>query len=121
MSQIFAYKSRGCTHDFRVLDANSNDVVLGGSDEIRAVIGREGKLGVDFADAAFSITNGTNSANGSSFTKNGGGSNIHRLRLDASDLSFSPGVYSLFFEYKNAGDGNEWKAVRRFVFVLLET
>ena len=108
MSLIYAYKGRGISKDFVILDGDEAVITPGENDEIRAIIGRSGET------AKLTVTSVAATAAGSSFTK--GASN--RLRLDATDLDFEKGAYSLWIEYYDAEDANEWKCVDRQVFVL---
>jgi len=113
MTLILAYKDRGLTRDFQI-DGASGVITPGTNDKVRVIIGREGKLGTDFADAEFSVTSDAATPAGSSITK--GAQNT--LRLDATDLQFSAGTYTLFFDFFDNADAGEWKNVERQVFVL---
>jgi len=108
MSLFFAYKNRGISKDITILDGNGNTITPGASDKVRATIKREGQT------AVLTVNSDAPTANGSSFTK--GASN--RLRLDASDLNFAEGTYSLIIDYYDNDDTQEWKTVDRQVFVL---
>ena len=108
MALILAYKDRGLTRDITIQDINGAAIVPGNTDKIRAVIGREGET------AKLTVTSDVATANGSSFTKG----TANRLRLDASDLSFDPGVYSLTIDFYDSHDVAEWKMVSKQVFVL---
>jgi len=121
MSLIYGYKDRGLTKDIVIQDANGDAITVSESDKIRVVIGREGKINANLSGAEFTVTSGTNTTAGSSFVKAGGVSGAHRLRIDATDFDFAPGVYSFYVDYYNAGDDNEWKTVDRQVLVLSET
>lgn len=114
MTMILAYKSRGKTVDITINDADGDAITPGTNDKVRAIIGREGQA------AKLSITSGTNTANGSSFTKNSPSNGVNRLRLDASDLEFDPGTYTLWVDYFDNADSSEWKLVEKQVFVLEE-
>lgn len=108
MTLIYAYRNRNKTIDIVIKDADDATITPGSSDKIRAIIGREGetaKLTVD-SDAATS--------NGSSFTKGA----TNRLRLDASDLNFSPGTYTLTIDFFDNSDSQEWKLVEKQVMYL---
>ena len=111
MTLILAYKSRGVTRDITILDADGDAITPDSSDKIRAIIGREG------AEAQLTVTSDAATANGSSFTKGA----TNRLRLDASDLSFDAGIYTLFIDYFDYDDASEWKNVDRQVFCLEDT
>src|SRR3990167_148671 len=110
MSIVYAYRTRGITKDITIKNGAGTTIVPGSNDKIRAIIGREGKLGTNFADAEFSVTSDAATANGSSFTKNSPSSGLNRLRLDASDLDAIPaGVWSLFIDFYDNADAAEWK------------
>ena len=121
MSLILAYQDKGITKDLTILDGDGDAIVPGENDLIRVIIGREGKLGVALADAELVVTSGSPTANGSSLTKNSPSDGTHRLRLDASDLDFPAGIYSLLFELFDNADAQEWKAIDRETFSLQET
>ena len=59
-----------------------------------------------------------NTLNGSSFTK-GAPENV--LRLDAQDLEFDHGVYTISVELTDAEDANDLKNAQRGVFSLEES
>lgn len=111
MSLILAYKNRGLTRDITILDADGLTITPGSTDHVRVTIGREGEA------AQLTIDSQSATANGSSVTKGA----ANRLRLDAADLSFNPGVYTLFVDYFDADDAAEWKNVDRQCFVLEDT
>ena len=122
MSLVYIYKTRGITKDITVQDGAGATITPGTNDKIRAIIGREGKLGVNLVDAQFSVTSDAATANGSSFTKNSPSSGLNRLRLDASDLDkISAGVYTLFVDFFDNADGQEWKNVSREVVCVEDT
>ena len=108
MSLFFAYRGKGITKTIVIKDANGDAVTPGDSDKVRATIGREGET------AVLTVTSGTDTANGSSLTK--GATNY--LRLDADDLSFAAGAYTLTVDFYDAADAAEWKTVSREVFYL---
>ena len=112
---ILAYQNRGCTRDITIQDADDAAIIPGASDEIRAIIGREG------ATPKLTGTSNAPTANGSTFTKNTPSDGVNRLRLDASDLDFEPGTYTLFVDYYDSADALEWKNISRQVFALEET
>ena len=97
MSLIYAYKNRGFSRDITIQDVDGDDITPGDSDKLRATIGREGEI------AKLTITSGTDTANGSSFTPGA----TSRLRIDASDLDFAYGVYTLFIDFYDAADAAE--------------
>jgi len=110
MSLVYAYRGKGISHDIVIVDRNGNTITPGGSDLVRATIGHQGQT------AKLTVTSGTPTANGSSFTKG----STNRLRLDASDLSFPAGTYNLDVELFDHSDAAEWKLVSRQVFCLEE-
>lgn len=120
MSLITATKDLGVTRDFTILDGNGDTIVPQTNDKVRAIVGRVGRLGSNLADAKLTVTSGEDTSNGSSFTKNSPSSGKNRLRLDASDLDFDSGTYTLFLEYFDNADAQEWKNISCHVFVLLD-
>lgn len=114
MTLVYAYQSRALTKDITILDANSGVITPGNSDNIRASIGHEGETPV------FTVTSGTNTANGSSFTKNYT-AGVNRLRIVEADLAFSPGTYTLFIDFQDGTDNGIYKVIDRQVFVLEAT
>lgn len=121
MALIYVYKNRGITKDFTITKADGTTLTPQANDKIRAIIGREGKLQSDLSGAKLTVTSGSNTTNGSSFTKNSPSSGKNRLRLDASDLDFEPGVYTLLIDYFDNADSQEWKTVSRQILVLRGT
>lgn len=111
MTLIYAYKDRGITRDLTIYDADGETITPASGDKVRVVIGREGET------AKLTVTSDAPTANGSILTKGA----TNRLRLDAADLDFEPGVYTLFVDLYDSVDSNEWKNVDRQVFVLEET
>lgn len=114
MSLILAYKSRGVTKDITIVDGDGVAIAPDSADHIRATITREGK------SALLEVSSSANTANGSSFTKNSPSAGVNRLRLDADDLTFAAGVYSLTVELYDSDDQQEWKVCSRQVFCLRE-
>ena len=90
----------------------------GSSDLIRVLIGRTATINTA---PSLTVLSGSDTAAGSSFTKNTPSRGVHRLRIDASDLSFAAGVYTLLVDYFDVGDTSEWKTVSRHIFVLFAT
>ena len=111
MSLVTAYKGRGITRDITIQNVDGDTVTPGDSDVVRVSIGREGET------PELTVTSTAATANGSSITKGA----ANRLRLDAADLDFDPGVYTMFVEMMDAADEDEWKNVDRQVFCLIET
>ena len=108
MTLIKAYKGRGITRDITITDADEETITPGASDKVRAIIGRENQT------AKLTVTSDAATSNGSSFTKGA----TNRLRLDASDLDFDPGVYTIIIDFYDNSDGQEWKTVDKQVFHL---
>jgi hypothetical protein len=108
---IFAYRMRGITRDIAILDSAGDFITPSSGDKIRAIICREGET------SKLTVTSDAATTNGSSFTKGA----TNRLRLDASDLDFDPGTYTLIIDLYDHADGDEWKNVSRQVFHLEDT
>ena len=108
MTLIHAYQGRGITRRIIINDAAGDAITPGVHDKVRATISREGET------AKLIVDSDAPTVNGSSLTK--GASNT--LRLDASDLEFEPGVYTLFLDYFDNADAAEWKCVEKQVFHL---
>ena len=111
MTLILAYQERNKTFDLVINDAADAAITPGVNDLVRISIGREGEV------AKLTVTSGTDTANGSSVTKGA----TNRVRLDAQDLDFEPGTYTLFVDYFDTADSSEWKNVSRQVFALEDT
>ena len=111
MTLIYAYKDRGITRGITINDASGNSVTPETADILRAIIGREGET------PKLTVTSETATDNGSSFTKGGVGEE-NLLRVDAQDLDFEPGAYSLTIDFFDNSDSQEWKMVDRQVFHL---
>lgn len=118
MSLIYAYKNRGITKDIQILNGAGNVIVPGIADVIRIVIGYEGSLDTD---PILIVTSQSPTSNGSSFSKNTPASGTNRLRLDANDLNFEAGVYTLSVELLDNADAVDLKEVSRQVLVLADT
>ena len=108
MSLILAYQGLGKTVDVTIKDVNGDAITPGENDLVRATIGRAGETPV------LTVTSDAPTANGSSFTKGA----ACRLRLDADDLGFAAGTYSLSVEYFDRADASEWKMIEKQVFQL---
>jgi len=121
MALILAYRNRGLTRDLVIQNADGDPIIPGLNDVLRIVIGHEGKLGTDFADAELAFISGTPTSNGSSITKSTALPGENRMRLDAQDLSFPAGVYTLFFSIIDNADAVDEKVISRQVFSLQET
>ena len=111
MSLIYAYKGMGLSRYITIQDDDDATITPAVDDVLRISIGREGET------AKLVVSSATPTINGSSITKGV----TNRLRLDGADLSFDPGVYTLFVDLMDSADANEWKIVDRQVFVLEET
>ena len=115
MTLILAYQDRGLTRDITIQDTDGSTITPGNNDNVRAIIGREGET------PKLTVTGGSPTANGSSFTKNYA-AGVNRLRLDASDLALiDPGIFTLFIDYFDNANDQEWANVERQVFVLERT
>ena len=112
MTLILAYQDRGSTRDIVLTNSAGSTITVGPNDKLRAIIGREGET------PKLTVTSDTPTANGSSFTPNSPTSGTNRLRLDASDLDFEPGTYTLQIDLFDTADASEWKVVQRQVFQL---
>jgi len=108
MSMLSVYDSRGKSWDITIEDPDGETITPGDSDFVRATIKRQGQT------AVLTVTSGTPTANGSLITKGA----ANRLRLDASDLTFEPGAYSLIVDYFDAADSSEWKLVEKQILYL---
>ncbi len=111
MALVLAFQNRGITRDITIQDVDGLTITPGANDQVRAIIGREGEV------AKLTVASNAPTAGGSTFTK-GDANNENRLRLDASDLNFEPGTYTLAIDYFDNADGAEFKNVDRQVFVL---
>lgn len=114
MTLVYAYRSLGITRDITITPST---VSLGAADKLRARIQHRGRS----ADL-FTVTSDAATANGSSFTKNYS-TGVHRLRIDASDLSAAlipDGIYTLAIEMFDNADTQEWKKIDNQVFALVE-
>lgn len=115
MALIFAHRNRGTSKSIVIYNGSGGVVVPGSNDQIRVRIGREGTL-----DSApiLTVSSDAPTAAGSSFTKNSPSDGTHHLRLDATDLDFAGGIYTLAVDYFDNADASEWKNVSRQVFNL---
>ncbi len=124
MTILLANQIRGSTHDITIKDSADATIVPAAADEVRVVICRLSELGGTAAvptGAKLIVTSEAATANGSSFTKDGGGVGINRLRLDAQDLTWEPGTYTMLVDFFDDSDAEEWKTVDRQIFILGET
>lgn len=113
MALFYAYKSRGLTRDIRITGGPDGYITPQSGDVLRAIIQQNG---VTF----LTITSASATANGSVFTISGGagGGSNNRLRIDAQDLTFAAGIYTLVVDYFDHQDADEWKHVDSQIFVL---
>ena len=111
MTMILAHQGRGLSKDITILDADNAAITPDDEDVVRVTIGWQGE------EAKLTITSEAPTTNGSSIIKGA----TQRLRLDAEDLNFDPGIYSMNVEFYDAGDEGEWKTVSRQVFALEKT
>lgn len=109
MALIYLYQNRGSTRDIVILDANGDTVIPAENDVIRAMITRRGQT------AKLTVASNAPTDAGSTFTKNSPTSGTNRLRLDASDLDFEPGTYTMLVDLLDDSDTQEWKNVDRQV------
>lgn len=112
MSLITAKKGLGKTVILTVLDAAGVAITPGANDLLRVRIMRQGEA------VAFEVVSGTDTAAGSSITKNSPSTGQNTLRMDATDLGFDAGIYSFRFDYFDNADASEWKKVQDQVFSL---
>jgi len=108
MSLIIAYQNRGRTINIVIQDANGDTITPGAGDQVRIVVGRSYKT------PKLTVASDAPTDNGSTLTA--GATNV--LRLDAADLNFEPGVYTMFVDLYDNSDSGEWKNVDRQVFHL---
>lgn len=108
MSLVYLYQNRTMAKDITIQDGDGETITPGASDLVRATILRIGST------AVFTVTSGTPTANGSSFTKGA----ANRLKIVAADLaSIDPGTYSLLIDFYDGAD-SQWKNVDRQCLVL---
>lgn len=120
MTLIYVYQHRGISRDIAIKDADGNAITPGANDRVRVIIGREDEIsavGEVVTGAELVVVSGSPTTNGSSITKGA----LNRMRLDAADLDFDAGVYSLWVEYYDNADAQEWKCVERQVIHLEHT
>ena len=111
MALVYLYQNRRVTKDITIVDVNGDTITPSVADKVRATIGRLGET------AKLTVTSGTPTANGSTFTKGA----ANRLTLVAADIqSILPGTYSLLIDYYNGVD-NSWKNVDRQCCVIEKT
>jgi len=111
MTLIVLEQNRGKMLNIVMANADGTVITPGVADFVRVRIGRAGQADV------LSLTSGTPSAAGSTITA--GATNV--VRLDATDLNFTPGTYTLFVEYFDAADALEWKLVDEQVLRMRRT
>ncbi len=111
MALFLAYQNRGLTKDVMLLNANEDTITPGANDRIRAIIGRVGE------EPKLTVASDAPTEAGSIFTKG----LTNRLRLDADDLYFEAGVYTITFDYYDHANASEWSTVSKQVFYLEST
>ncbi len=123
MALIVADKNRGLTRDLQINDVDENAIIPQANDVLRIIIGHVSKLGADltFPDAELTFDSDNSTVAGSSITKNSPSNGLNRMRLDAADLNFPAGTYTLMFCLFDNADAGEWKSVSRQTFVLMDT
>lgn len=114
MTLILAQKKRKLIRDIVIKDVNDATVVPGTHDVVRVKIGRQGSVPVLDLDSAAA------SANGSTVTKNyGGSSGTNRVQITQADMDmFQPGVYTLEVSMVDNADSQAIKHVDSQVFVV---
>lgn len=125
MTIVAADQLRGKTVDITLRDADENPIVVVAADVLRAMITRRTELGgtaeLPTGHKLLVRSDDGGTLNGSTFTKDTPAVNTHRLRLDAQDLDFEHGTYTLVIDFFDNADAAEWKTVDRQVFILGET
>jgi hypothetical protein len=109
---IKANKGRGCTYNVTFNDSAGEAITPDPADLIHCKVLHVGKTPVFLVDSSAAT------ANGSSFTK---GAPINVLRLDAEDMTFEPGAYTIVFELTDGNDADDIKNAQRGVFYLEDT
>lgn len=107
-----AERGRVFTNSVTLYDSSGVVIILGPTDKIRA------QISVVNASPVFTVSSDANTTNGSGFSKNSpaGGSNL--LLIDADDLTFPPGTYTIFIDYVVSSQSSEWQNYSQSVFVL---
>ncbi len=108
MSLVRSQQGLGKTHNITLFDVDNNVIIPGINDEVRIHIARR------CDEPVLTVASNAPTTNGSTLTKG----EINVLRLDADDLDFSPGTYTMFIEFFDNADAQEWKDVDQEVFVL---
>lgn len=117
-SLILLKQNRGVTKDILLLNADGDAIIPLSTDKVRAILGRAGEIGDDLSGADLVVTSDAATANGSTFTKNYPSDGKNRLRIDASDVTMGPGVYTLWVDYYDSNDTNEWKNASESVVIV---
>ena len=116
---VHATKLRGFTKDIVITNVDDEAIIPLAGDKLRAYIGRISEIDAEtLVGAKFSITSDADSAAGSYIRKNSPSSGFNRLRIDADDLDFPAGIYTLVVDFYDANDANEWKTCSRDSFIL---
>jgi len=103
-----AYRGKGFTRDIVILNAAGVAITPGAPDIVRVTIGRDNQT------PELTVTSAAYTANGSYIAKGA----TSRLRIDALDLDFAPGVYTFQVDYYDNADAQEWKMVSKQCFSL---
>ncbi len=95
----------GCSFDIELLDSDGNTIIPDASDVVTVQIKRRGDA------AVFNVDSSAPTAAGSSVTKatNAVSDKNNVLRVDASDVNFTPGIYSMMIELLDDSDSQEPK------------
>lgn len=109
---VHGYQSRGCTYNVTLFDVNGDPISPDTNDIVHCKILQLGET------VTFEVDSTAPTANGSTFTK---GDPVNVLRLDAQDLVFDPGVYTISIELTDFEDVNDLKNAQRGVFTLEES
>lgn len=110
MALIRAQQNRTITRDITILDGDGATITPNAADKVRAIIKRDGQA------TRLTVASDVPTSNGSTFAKGA----ANRLRLDADDLDFPAGTYTLLVDYYDNADST-WKHVSKQVFVLEPT
>ena len=111
MGLILACKNRGLQRDLIIYDDDDAVITPTANDVLRVKVLRENNT------AKLTVLSSGATVNGSTLTKG----STNRLRIDASDMDFDAGIYTLLFDYYDSEDNSEWKCVDRHVFVVTDS
>jgi hypothetical protein len=122
MALIYLYQGRGIAKNITILDGAGTVITPGDSDQIRAIVGRGGKLNADLSGALLVIRSDLPSVGGSTFTKNDPSHGINQLEISPGDsAALFPGIYTLFIDLQDSADQYKWKNVSRQVLCVERT